>query len=214
MKPLTTTSYAILGLLAVKPWTTYELARQMERSVRNFWPRAERGIYDEPKLLVRHGLARARAAYTGRRRATIYSITPKGRRALRAWLDEPGATPSLECEALLKVFLADHGSKQAMLANIRAIKAWAETEHRQGIEFVSDYATAGGPFPERLHVIAVMVRFLGYELDSAVLRWAAWAEREVARWPDTRTARPNTGVFREYLRSAAEQLGDATGASA
>ena len=26
---LTTTSYAILGLLAVKPWTTYELAQQM-----------------------------------------------------------------------------------------------------------------------------------------------------------------------------------------
>ena len=36
--PLTTTSYAILGLLAVKPWTTYELAQQMRRALGQFWP--------------------------------------------------------------------------------------------------------------------------------------------------------------------------------
>jgi PadR family transcriptional regulator AphA len=31
---LTTTSYAILGLLAVKPWTTHELVVQVDRSLR------------------------------------------------------------------------------------------------------------------------------------------------------------------------------------
>ena len=30
MISLTTTSYAILGLLAVKPWSTYELTQQMD----------------------------------------------------------------------------------------------------------------------------------------------------------------------------------------
>jgi hypothetical protein len=30
---LTTTSYALLGLLAVQPWSTYELTRQMDRSL-------------------------------------------------------------------------------------------------------------------------------------------------------------------------------------
>ena len=28
-RPLTTTSYAILGLLAIQPWSTYELAQLM-----------------------------------------------------------------------------------------------------------------------------------------------------------------------------------------
>ena len=37
---LTSTSYALLGLLAVKPWTTYELAQQMDRTMSRFWPRA------------------------------------------------------------------------------------------------------------------------------------------------------------------------------
>ena len=30
---LTTTSYAILGLLAVRPFTTYEIAKQMDRAL-------------------------------------------------------------------------------------------------------------------------------------------------------------------------------------
>ena len=43
---LTTTSYAILGLLAIKPWTTYELAQQMDRSLRRIWPRAKSKLYE------------------------------------------------------------------------------------------------------------------------------------------------------------------------
>jgi hypothetical protein len=55
--PLTTTSFAILGLLAIKPWTTYELAVQMERTLYRTWPRARSRLYEEPRKLVAHGLA-------------------------------------------------------------------------------------------------------------------------------------------------------------
>jgi PadR family transcriptional regulator AphA len=205
-KELTTTSYAILGLLAIGEWTTYELAQQMRRSLRNFWPRAERRIYDEPKLLVAHGLAQARVEYTGRRPRTVYAITPKGRTALRAWLAEPGAGPSLEFEALLKVFLADQGDKQALLANLRGIQAWAEDEHRRGIQLVRDYLQTGGPFPDRLHIIALMVRFLGFEWGAAVHRWARWAEQEVRRWPRVQDVEPNRCALEEYLRLAEDEL--------
>ena len=54
---LTPTSYAILGLLAIKPWTTYELATQVERTVKRFWPRTRSKLYEEPKKLVAAGLA-------------------------------------------------------------------------------------------------------------------------------------------------------------
>src|SRR5688572_20716249 len=82
--PLTTTSYAILGLLALKPWTTYELAQQMQRALGQFWPRAESKLYEEPKKLVAHGFARSSSEMVGKRPRTVYSITPKGRRALAA----------------------------------------------------------------------------------------------------------------------------------
>src|SRR5690606_29940480 len=54
---LTTTSYAILGLLAIRPWTTHELVRQVDRSLRRIWPRAQSKLYEEPKKLVAHGYA-------------------------------------------------------------------------------------------------------------------------------------------------------------
>ena len=81
---LTTTSYAILGLLALRSWTTYELAQQMDRALSRFWPRARSKLYEEPKKLVAHGLARATTEAVGRRPRTVYSITAKGRRALAA----------------------------------------------------------------------------------------------------------------------------------
>ena len=102
----TTTSYAILGLLAIKPWTTYELAQQMDRALGRFWPRSESKLYEEPKKLVAHGLARAAEERVGRRGRTVYSITPRGRRALARWQAEPGDGPVLEFEQLLKVFFS------------------------------------------------------------------------------------------------------------
>ena len=89
---LTTTSYAVLGLLGIQPWTTYELAQQMERSLKHFWPRAQSRIYEEPKRLATLGLAKASREHVGRRPRTTYTITAKGRRApkklrlFREWL--------------------------------------------------------------------------------------------------------------------------------
>src|SRR5690349_24103751 len=107
--PLTTTSYAILGLLAVKPWTTYELAQQMRRALGQFWPRAESKLYAETKKLVAHGLATATKESTGRRPRTVYSITAEVRRAMGDWVPQPGAGPVLEFEGLVKLFYAEHG---------------------------------------------------------------------------------------------------------
>ena len=56
--PLTSTTHAVLGLLSLRPWTTYELAKQVQRSLGWFWPRAERKLYDEPKRLVAAGVTR------------------------------------------------------------------------------------------------------------------------------------------------------------
>src|SRR5919202_1105626 len=118
---LTTTSYAILGLLALRPWSTYELAQQMGRSMRLWWPRAESRVYEEPKRLVRLGLAAGRDEGVGRRPRTVYSITPAGRAALRDWLGTPSAPFRMEFEAMLKVFFADQGSKEDLRANIESV---------------------------------------------------------------------------------------------
>ena len=70
-RELTTTSYAILGLLAIQPWPTYELAKQMRRSLHYVWPRAESNLYAEAKRLVEGGLAQARSEPVGRRQGAL-----------------------------------------------------------------------------------------------------------------------------------------------
>ena len=190
MKPLTTTSYAILGLLALKPWTTYELAKQMEASLRNFWPRAERKLYEEPRKLVAHQLATVQHERVGKRPRSVYRITPAGQRALRAWLDEPGELVSLEFEALIKVFFAEHGGKDQLLANLDRIHAGALARVAVDAQWAQHYLTTGGQFPQRLALIS-LVGTLQAQLNQSILAWASWARQIARTWPeDLRTAPP------------------------
>lgn len=195
---LTTTSYALLALLAVRSWTTYELAQQMERSMRWYWPRAASVVYEEPKRLVERGLATARQEYTGRRPRTVYAITEAGRAALRRWFDEPAAGPVMEFEGLLKVAFSSLGERSQLLATLRAIVEDAERRHQMALAQAADYRDTGGPYPDRLPVIALSAKLL-LEQTELVLRWARWAEQEVQSWsgvtPQTGASVPGDAFF-------------------
>ena len=87
-RPLSTTSFAILGLLAVQPWATYDLAKLMRRSLHFFWPRAESNLYAEPKRLVTAGLAEVREEWNGDRRLDgVLDHRPRTRGAARVACD-------------------------------------------------------------------------------------------------------------------------------
>jgi len=180
---LSTTSYAILGLLAIKPWTTHELVQQVDRSLRRIWPRAQSKLYEEPKKLVAHQLARAVDDPVGRRRRTRYSITPKGRRALAAWLEEPGAGPELEFEQLVKIHFADSGTKADVVACLAATRAWVLEQNEENLLAGRAYLEGHGPFPERAALNLLAGRFLT-EFYATVARWAVWAAEVVDAWPD------------------------------
>lgn len=172
------TSYAILGLLALREWTTYELAKQVQRSLTWFWPRAERKLYDEPKRLVEEGLAVAQREQTGRRGRTVYRITDEGRDALAAWLGEAPAPRSSEFEGMMKVFFADAGSKEQLLATLRHIA----DDAGQRLSTLAAMAAEPGAFPHRRHLQALTLR-LQQEQEQAVERWTRWATEQVAQWP-------------------------------
>jgi DNA-binding PadR family transcriptional regulator len=176
----TTTSYALLGLLALRSWTTYELAKQVQRSLNWFWPRAERKLYDEPKHLVEAGLATAHAESTGKRPRTVYAITQAGRRELRSWLDEPAAARSTEFEAMVKVFFADAGELDQLQTTLERV----EEEAKERVRALADMAGRPPLFAERVHLSALTLR-LQLDQERAVLEWAAWAREQVAQWRST-----------------------------
>lgn len=201
-RELTTTSYAILGLLAIRPWSTYALTQQMRRTLGQVWPRAESNVYAEPKRLVEAGLASAEAERVGRRARTLYTITAKGREALRQWLETASATSRFESEALVKVIFSPAGSKEALLANLRQFAEEAATDQAFWRAVGEEYLRGEGRFPERIHVNALIFRWV-WEQAETKARWAAWALAEVESWPDTTepadVAR-SLAIFREALR--------------
>jgi DNA-binding PadR family transcriptional regulator len=192
---LTSTSYAILGLLAVKPWTTYELAQQMDRALGRFWPRAESKLYEEPKKLVAHGLARASTEMVGKRRRTVYTITAKGRRELADWVRTPGAGPVLEFEELIKVFFAEHGTKTDLLAALAGLRDGIDQSLGRQAGLPEAYLAGRGPFPERLPWLILVGQFL-VDFSVMVERWSEWATGVVETWPDDITgAQPDWGAL-------------------
>jgi hypothetical protein len=91
---------------------------------------------------------------------TIYAIIRQGRRTPAGWLATPGHPPTLESEQLLKVFFADHGTKDNLLATPAAIRKWAEAQKARNTTISRGYLAGLGPFPERAAVLALIGRFL------------------------------------------------------
>ncbi|MGH2660777.1 MAG: PadR family transcriptional regulator [Actinomycetota bacterium] len=206
MRELTTTSYAVLGLLSVRSWTAYELTKQMSRSLSHIWPRAVSAIYKEPKYLVVHGLATASVEDNGERRRTRYSITPEGRTALKQWLAQPSAPPQFESEALVRVEFAEQGAKEDLLRTLRDLQEQADELKARRLAQLEGYLNEGGPFPERMHIHA-LIGPLMIEQAALFSDWARRAEEEVSRWPDvSQTAAPRgLEIIRAFLSAHKEE---------
>jgi DNA-binding PadR family transcriptional regulator len=199
---LTTTSYAILSLLAVRSWSTYELTRQMDRSLGRIWPRAQSKLYEEPKKLAARGFATATEQRVGERPRTLYSITPKGRRALAAWMGEPSDGPVLESEQLLKLFFAENGSREDALATLAQARAWAEERNAGNLEAARSYLAGDAPFQSRAAQTMLVGRFLT-DFYRLVAEWSDWACEQVEAWPqDPSAAVPDDSALRETVGRA------------
>jgi len=207
VRKLTPTSYAILGLLGLRSWSAYELTKQGRRSLHFCWPRAETRIYQEPKNLVEHGLVKATTTARGLRARTEYAITAKGRRALRAWMGETSAPPRLESEALLRIFFAEHGTKDGLLATLTELEGQALAMRRQAVEQGAEYLAGDAPFQERIHILGLVGRFT-LDHTALVADWARWARAEIERWPDVDSGEVSPEVVRHFEAALAELAGD------
>ncbi len=200
---LTTTSYAILGLLAVQSWSTYELTQQMDRSLGRFWPRAQSKLYEEPRKLVNLGLASCASEHVGRRPRTVYTITDDGRAELARWMAEPAAGPVLEFEQLLKLFLAESGTRDDALRRLAEAREWAVEQNALNLAAARAYREGVGPFEQRAAQGSLVGGFLT-EFYALVAEWAERSAEVVARWPDdVSQARSDPDLLAEIAARAA-----------
>jgi DNA-binding PadR family transcriptional regulator len=112
---LSTASYVILGLVEwLEPCTSYDMKREVARSIQHFWSFSHTTLYLEPARLVDAGLLTREQEDDGRRRR-LYRITPAGHALLAEWRRDAAAR-HLEVHDLgvLKLFFADHTDQAAL----------------------------------------------------------------------------------------------------
>jgi PadR family transcriptional regulator AphA len=134
---------------------------------------------------------------------------------LRAWLAEPGALASLEFETLIKVFFAEHGGKDQLIANLTQIRDGTAERVARDADWAEYYLSTGGQFPDRLAIIS-LVGTLQAEINHTIWAWAHWPLRTVEAWPDDlRTAQPaHDALERIQHRGGSNRTGDADAAQA
>jgi PadR family transcriptional regulator AphA len=172
---LSTTEFAVLGLLSFGERSGYELKQAAEAGVGYVWTAAKSHVYSVLPRLVEGGFATTRRVTQKRRPdKQVYRITRKGQRAFRDWLEEPVDGRGARSPFLLKVFFGGLMSKQALLAHIerkraqvvRELEEYREIERRIRDEDASYYGY-------------VTLRW-GLAQARAWIRWADEILRELA----------------------------------
>jgi DNA-binding PadR family transcriptional regulator len=213
-------TYGLLGMLATRPMTGYELTSQVRRSLRFVWPVSEGHLYREQKKLVTLGWATVTTEPAGRRTRQRYAITRAGRAALRAWLATEPEEPHLQIEGVLRAFYADSSSPKALAESMRSTAASASAMLAELHGFVDEYLAEGGPLdmlerrtssrsfrgrdmhPERLHSVALALD-VTTQLLGVVEKFFSSTAEEIDNWPSTTSAEltPSTRARLERISS-------------
>jgi PadR family transcriptional regulator AphA len=143
---LSSSSYLVLGFVSLlgKP-TTYDISRQVNFSVGEFWPFPQSQLYAETTRLAEAGLL-AEEREDGGRHRRHFTITEEGRRALAEWLAEPTIEPAPELRhsGLLKLFFSELVSTDQVVALAKTQEAW----HRQQLDLYERIVDRFGDRPE------------------------------------------------------------------
>jgi DNA-binding PadR family transcriptional regulator len=137
---------AVLGLVARRPATGYEVAARMRNPVGYYWAESHGGIYPALRRVLEAGWVTVEAAPgPGPRDKRVYTATPAGVAALGTWAAEAPADPPVRDELVLKVsslWAAQPAAAVAMLV------AEADRWEKQRLEYAGIVAALADGDPE------------------------------------------------------------------
>ena len=100
---------AILVCLTERPMSGYDLAKNFDASIGFFWRASHQQIYRELGRLREKGYVISdEVSQDGKPNRIIHTITPAGKRALRAWSKKPAKHPSIKDEMLVKFYALEN----------------------------------------------------------------------------------------------------------
>ena len=102
-----TLQYILLGLLAKRDLTGYDMKKLFEQEVKDFWYARHSQVYPELRKLEKSGMISALPCTPeAKRQKTYYHLAPAGHRKLLEWLAQPlGAMMPTRDEFTMKMYL-------------------------------------------------------------------------------------------------------------
>ena len=155
--------YAVLGLLARRPSTGYELTRTFDQSLRTSWHASHSQIY--PELAKLEAADLVEIVGRGARRSKTYAITTAGTAELRRWLVEAVPDRSQRNESSLRLFLTPLLDPADRRATYQRDLAQVE----QDLAALTELSTAASSAADQ-EVFAPQVE-LGIRIDHVLRDW-------------------------------------------
>lgn len=152
---LTLFSYEVMGLVGETGAGPHDLLQMARRGRVLDWA-GESQYYVEPKRLAKLGYLEARAAPGRTRARTVYSLTDKGRDALRAWARTPVTVTPLKSEPLLRLLIADIVGEEVTREALATLRA----DLADLVERLDASEAAAEALPHRARNLLLVNRFL------------------------------------------------------
>ncbi|MGZ4610806.1 MAG: PadR family transcriptional regulator [Actinomycetes bacterium] len=138
-----TLDYAVLGLLARRPGTGYEVSARLRQPVGFYWTESHGGVYPSLHRLMAAGLVTVQTRPgPGPHDKKVYSATARGVTELGAWAAQPPEDPPPRDELLLKVSSLWAADRAAALAMLRAERDRWEAQRREYADIVAGLEAA------------------------------------------------------------------------
>jgi DNA-binding PadR family transcriptional regulator len=166
----TSTEFAILGLLTLKPMSGYEMRQLVAQSIGHFWGESYGQLYPSLKKLEAAGLVSKRAEEGTRRDKLIYSIAPAGREKLQQWLAQPPKPQPPRSELLLKLFFLTPGDVPTQRRHVLAARDRAIEELKHFGYIAEKLRAERGDHPQ-LQQWLMTLNFGRHQAEARV-RWA------------------------------------------
>ena len=176
---MSTTPYAILGLMSIEPMSGYDIRRNLEESLSYFWSESYGQIYPAlRKLETARLIAPVKQAAPDTRRRKLYTLTAAGRARLRTWLSEPPKPQPPRNELLLKLFFGRQAAPGACAAHLRRLRVQQE-RLATTLERVEQQLKAERRGHPDLRYWLIAVSF-GLERAQSLIDWSELALRDLA----------------------------------
>jgi len=168
--------YACLGLLAEAPSHGYAIRTAFEERLGDFWELNYGQVYQVLSALEQEGLIIGRDEQIGRRPPRkVFAISPKGREALRRWLEHPTARKTAFRDEFYVRLLFANERDQGLLDSMLELQVHRCEEHLASLVDQRDgtvarsYATAARHLYREAAILHAQADLRALELCRTVL---------------------------------------------